>query len=57
MRKKSAIKVQTFGLAGAEARSAREKLRSGEHMCARPEGEHDLEPNTLQMRARRGDTH
>ena len=51
------IKVQTFGLAGAEARSAREKPRSGEHMCARPEGEYDLEPKTLEMRSGGGDTY
>ena len=54
---KSPIEVQTFGLDDAETRSTRENTWSGEHLCARPEGEHDLEPKALQMRARTGDTH
>ena len=54
MHQKSVIKVQTFRLAGAEARSTREKPRSGEHMCARPEGEHDFGPKSFQMRSGRG---
>ena len=40
-----------------EGRSNRQNPRSGEHMCATPEGELDFEQNELQMRARWGDTH
>ena len=40
-----------------EGQSTRQKPRSGEHMYATPEGEHDFELKTLKMQAARGETH
>ena len=51
---KSVIIVQTVGLEGAKGRCSRWKLRSGEHMYAKPQREHDLNPKRFKLERPRG---
>ena len=44
---KTVSMVQTFGVEFAKGRSSRYKPRSGEHMYAKPQREHDIESKTL----------
>ena len=44
---KSTTKLQTSELEAAEAQSTRQKPRAGEHMGAKPVGEHDFEQKAI----------
>ena len=47
MHAESVIIVQTFGSAAPRADPVEKQTRSGEYMCAAPEGQIDFEAKTL----------